>query len=261
MSSLKSWIVGALAAVSSISVAQAVLISNGDFSAGLTGYTTEGIAATATSYTYTGADGGTLAPTAGSQVTEIQSGGVNPDVLEASLGLPAGSLQGLSDSLTHSNPYYTVRKASGIQTAFDGSGTLSFDWNFWTTDSPADNDLSFFTISGPGITGTDIVLLSDLNGSAEALALTSGTGLANGTGWQNFGYTLPGSGSYTISFGVLNSRSASFTSYLHIDNVQVSVLVPEASSAVTAALLVFGGVGLIMRRERSSSVLREKFLR
>ena len=230
------------------------LILNGDFDAGLTGYSAAGIVSVAGSYTYAGPSpfvSGTIAPTSGASVSEIRStGGINTNLLEQALGLQTNALRDLSDSLTRSHPLYSVRYGSGMTTTFDGSGELSFDWNFWTEDYAPYNDLAFFTISGPGITGTDLVLLSDVNGSAEALATVTGTGPGAGTGWQGFDYTLPGTGVYTIGFGVVDGRHKSGPSYLHIDNIQASVLVPEASTAFSAGLLLLGSLGLMVRRRR-----------
>ena len=240
--------------------AEAVLITNGDFSSGLTGYTTVGMTSTAPSYTYTTPStgfgggaylGGTISPTSGSQVTQLRStGGVGRRAIESALGLPNRSLQNLSNSLTHSSRHYSLTNGSAIQTSFTGSGTLSFDWNFWREDYTPYNDISFFTISGPGLSGSEIVLLSDVNGSAEALAATSARGPGGGTGWQGYSYLLPGDGVYTIGFGVIEARDAVVPSFLHIDNIQASVLVPEASPALTAALMAVSGLGLTMRRRR-----------
>lgn len=256
----KSLILSAFSMLAAGSSARGQLISNGDFSAGLTGYTTAGAVSTAASYSYTapstGADpgsfsGGTISPTAGTQVTELRSvssGNTSMQTLESTLGLANNSLQDFSDSLTHPYSHTRLRGGSALQTSFDGTGTLTFDWNFWREDYVPDNDLSFFTISGPGISGNQIVLLSDVNGSAEALALTTGRGPGAGTGWQDFSYTLPDAGVYTIGFGVLTSNEKKIPSFLHIDNIQLSA-VPEVTPS--AVLLLFGAVGIVMRRRRS----------
>ena len=246
-------------------LARAALITNGDFSSGLSGYTTVGAVSTATSYTSTEPSTsfgsgpylpGTILPTTGTNVSQLRAtkNGPATNLIESTLGLSGGSLQALSDSLTHPYAHYGLRGGAAMQTSFNGSGTLTFDWNFWREDFAPYNDLSFFTISGPGITGSEVILLSDVNGSAESLALTTERGPGGGTGWQGFSYTLPGAGVYTIGFGVVNGRTGRVPSYLHIDNIQASVLVPEASPALTAALLVISGFGLAMRRRRVPAI-------
>ena len=261
MLSVKSTIIGLLWLLFPCSLSWAVLITNGDFSDGLSGYTSVGIVTTAPGYTDTTRPqgggkrpwaGGSVSPTAGSQVSQLSSvSGVGATAIESTLGLPSGSLQALSDSLTHpGNGHFNVRDASAMQTTFDGSGVLSFDWNFWSDDYSQSNDYSFFTISGPGIAGNEIVLLADVNGSAEALAAISARGAGGGTGWQDFAYSLPGAGVYTIGFGVVNGRNQNVPSYLHIDNIQTSALVPEASTSLTAMLLVISGLSLATRRRR-----------
>lgn len=261
MLSLKSTVIGLLWLLYACSLSRAVLITNGDFTDGLSGYTPVGSVTTASSYSdttkpQTGGKrpwlGGSVSPTSGSQVSQLGTvSGIEATAIESTLGLPSGSLQALSDSLTHpGNGHFNVRDASAMQTTFDGAGVLSFDWNFWSDDYSQSNDYSFFTISGPGITGNEIVLLADVNGSAEALASISARGAGGGTGWQNFAYSLPGTGVYTIGFGVVNGRNQNIPSYLHIDNIQASALVPEASTSLTALMLVISGLGLATRRRR-----------
>ncbi|MCB1094821.1 MAG: hypothetical protein KDN22_04500 [Verrucomicrobiae bacterium] len=225
-------------------------ITNGDFSSGLTGWSTTGVVTTATSYTYGGAGGGTILPTAGTQVAElVNAGGVADTSMDTFLGLKRNTLQKFSDSLTHPGyADYSLTTGSVLKRTLTGaSGILSFDWNFWRTDYPPYNDLAFFTISGPGISGTQIVLLSDVNGSAEALATTSGYGPSNGTGWQSYSYALPSTGNYTIGFGIVNASDTAYPTYLYIDNVS---LVPEPSAAFTAAALLGTGMLYPLRRRR-----------
>ena len=228
-------------------------ISNGDFSSGLTGWTTSGQVGTATSYSYPNPGGGTITPTSGTRVSELVTvGGSNLATLESTLGITSGSLQALSDGLTHPYSHYTLTNGSVITRTITGaSDYLSFDWNFWRRDYPPYNDLAFFTISGPGISGgTDIILLADVNNSAEALDTTSWYGPAYGTGWNSYSYALPTMGDYTIGFGIVNARDTSYATYLHIDNVD-SVVIPEPSAALTALALFGAGLLYPLRRRRA----------
>ena len=64
-------------------------ITNGDFSSGLTGWSTTGVVTTATSYTYGGTGGGTIYPTAGTRVAELVNvGGVSRANMELFWGFP-----------------------------------------------------------------------------------------------------------------------------------------------------------------------------
>ena len=225
-------------------------ITNGDFSSGLTVWSTTGVVSTATSYTYTGAGAGTIFPTAGTRVAElINVGGVSRNSMESFLGLSKNTLQRFSNGLTHpAYPDYSLTIGSVLKRTLTGAGgVLTFDWNFWRTDYPPYNDMAFFTISGPGISGTQIVLLSDVNSSAEALATASGYGPSNGTGWQSYSYALPSTGNYTIGFGIVNAQDSAYPTYLYIDNV---ALVPEPSAAFTAVALLGTGLLYTLRRRR-----------
>jgi hypothetical protein len=168
--------------------------------------------------------------------------------VESTLGLAPGALQTFSDGLTHNQTHFDIGQGSALATTFttlSGGRTLTFDWNFWRDDYPPFNDFSVFTISGAGITGTEVVLLSDVNTSAEGQFPTTGRGPATGTDWRTFGYTLPSSGTYSIGFGAINGRDSAVPSYLHIDNIQV---VPEVSTPLV--LFFFGAFGIFFQRKR-----------
>lgn len=212
-------------------------ITNGDFSSGLTGWSTRGATSTATSYTYGDPQGGTISPTAGTQVAEIVTTGVNRNSLANFMGTSVAALNALVPE--------NARNGSGIKTSFTSSGSVTFDWYLWTRDYPPYNDHAFVALSGPGITGTQLVLLSDINSFAGP---PNTNGPANGTGWQTSTLNLPGTGTYTIGFGALNAIDRDVNTYLYIDNVRSSPM-PEPSSAL-AALAAIGLVGWLPFRRR-----------
>ena len=217
-------------------------ITNADFSSGLSGWSSTGVVSTATSYTYGNPAGGTISPTAGTRVVEMRTRtSVNRNSLASFLGTTSTAL----NSLVSGN----ATRGSAIRTTFTGTGSITFDWNFWTRDYPPYNDFAFVALSGPGISGTQLTLLSNVN----AFAGPNGTnGPSNGTGWQSSTLTLPGDGVYTIGFGTMNSVDNAVNSYFYVDNLQTTC-VPEPSTALAA----FFALGLIFwlpnRRWRPAS--------
>ena len=107
----------------------------------------------------------------------------------------------------------------------------------WTRDYPPYDDFSFVTLSGPGITGTQVQLLSSVTMFTEG----NGTnGPSNGTGWITTTLSLPGDGVYTIGFGTMNARDNAVTSYFYVDNLETTCI-PEPSTAFAA----FFAIGLV----------------
>ncbi|MGK0184357.1 MAG: hypothetical protein ACI9R3_000123 [Verrucomicrobiales bacterium] len=82
-------------------------------------------------------------------------------------GEPQDFSDDLADGPVNPNRQWNVTNGSVMTRKInDASGYISFDWNFWRDDYPSYNDMSFFTISRPGISGTQIILLSDVNSSS-----------------------------------------------------------------------------------------------
>lgn len=114
----------------------------------------------------------------------------------------------------------------------------------WTRDYPPYNDFAFVSLSGPGISGTQLTLLTSVN----TFAGPAGTnGPSNGTGWQTTTLTLPETGTYTIGFGTMNARDTAFASYFYVDDLQTTCI-PEPSTALAAAVAL--AAALWPRRRR-----------
>jgi hypothetical protein len=139
--------------------------------------------------------------------------------LEAFLGLPAGSLDELSTG--------TVIEGSAMKRTFTARAgdTITFDWNFFTDESthldepdfPPSfdfNDLAFVSIL-LGNSPTENVLLSD---SFWTFVL-SPTDFFAETGFDRFSFTLPATGTYTLSIGVVDVGDETVRSGLLVDNV------------------------------------------
>ncbi|MEM7386133.1 MAG: hypothetical protein AAF514_14425 [Verrucomicrobiota bacterium] len=207
------------------------LIPNGDFSGGFASWATLGSTDTDTSFTYGAPGAGTISPITGSQVSEIHSSGANAAALAGFLGVTTAAMNN-AGGVSH-----VTADGAAIKTTFWGGGLVSFNWNYWTLDAPPPipdyNDFSIATISGPGIAGTEVILLADVYGNG--LADPTGLGPANGTGWQSLTIPLPGTGNYTIGFASLNPGDRNYDSYLHIDNVRT---LPEPGTAFSATFLL-----------------------
>ena len=159
----------------------------------------------------------------------------------------AGSLEdfvGVADGAFDPDPASLVQayEGSAALQAFTlaRGGSLSFQWNFGTTETSGDPslaDVGFVVIDG---TVTRL---------ANALDTVTGLGgdYAAQTGWQSWS-TLLAAGSHTIAFGVVDVGSSGDSSALSVTGVNVSS-VPESST-----LAMFGvGLGLLglARRRRA----------
>lgn len=236
----------------SLQPSHSVLINNGSFESGFTGWNTTGNANT----TGTFGTANPVAPTVGTSQAFLRNdntGGtrVSRAALETFLGVTNNSLNTFENSLSASGG--NVFSGSAIQTSFTtttAGDALFFDWQFVSQEDGnfgSDfNDLAFYHLSGPGGTST-FGLLSDINSSTQALAnLVIGAGpdppagdfnLDNATAYTQTGLALGAAGSYTISFGVVNVGD-DFTEYpsgLFVDFVHV---VPEPSTWLMGALIL-----------------------
>lgn len=219
---------------------EASAIVNGSFEIGFNGWKTIGVTSTVTA-----AAG--VTPTEGARQaflsTEFDFPGPASDAeVEAFLGLAPGVL----DSV-----FGEAHSGAAISQTFSANAgdTVSFDWNFLTSEATASpiNDFSFLTVSVDGV----IELLADTN----ALFFDSATSFEEETGYSSFSYQLLGAGAVTLGFGVFDFRDAIVDSGLMIDNVTLtpgSVATPD-----TLALLGLGflGLGLSFRSMRSASAL------
>ncbi|MCK9686929.1 PEP-CTERM sorting domain-containing protein [Scleromatobacter humisilvae] len=158
--------------------------------------------------------------------------------LESFVGVPDGALDpdtaNFVDAVEGSAALQTFTTAAG--------GTLSFQWDFATTQpggDPSLSDQAFVVIDGKVIT---------LASTLAATNVLAGGAYAADTGWARWSATL-GAGAHTIAFGVADVGSASDTSALSVTGVSVSS-VPEASSLA----MWVAGLGLLaalQRRRRS----------
>lgn len=214
-------------------------VSNGDFSAGLAGWTTlgdVGVTAGPAAFLTTASLDQDDAPAAAGAFnfsgTSADLAGV-ANGLEEFAGLAIGGL----------DPDF----AGGIL-AFEGSAlkqsfavnagdTLSFTYDFRTNDNVS-ADFAFLVVEGMMISLADF---SDASASLGAYSFA--------TGASPFQYTFTQTGSVTVVFGVVDAGDFAATSALAVSDVAVSAI-PEPSAF--AALAGVAGLALAgLRRRRA----------
>jgi len=215
-------------------------VSNGNFS-GLAGWASAGDAAAIGSQlvlTNAFSDGADDASTDGknhnvSGNDPLPAGG-GAGSLEAFVGVAGGAFDPVPASFLQA-----YEGSAALQTfTLAAGGSLSFEWNFSTTETSGDPllaDAGFVVIDGQ---------VSTLANTLDAAPVAGGDYAAQ-TGWASWS-TLLAAGTHTIAFGVVDVGSAGDSSALSIAGVSVSS-VPESSTlALFAAGL--GLLGLSRRR-------------
>ncbi len=202
-----------------IGISNAHAISNGGFEVGTFGsWDTIGVTSIETAALGTGPTEGTY-----QGLLSNDFGSATQSSLESFLGLSGGTL----DSLVTTPSPAGATEGSAIKQTFSGTAgdILSFDWNFLTDDGPPGgesstyNDSAFYTLNGQAF------LLADTLGVFSP----SYTGYVAETGFGTVSITLPGTGLYTLGFGVVDVGDSLFNSALLVDNVVAN---PEPSTIV-----------------------------
>jgi len=193
----------------------------------------------------------------GSNVYGTSAATTSVGTLDSFSGLSAGTLEGLG-----------VTSGSAISQSFTaGAGTLSFEFNFLTNETPQTNqDFAYFTLSGSGIVGTELFTLANPTTpagtpppltSAQAGIYNYLSGVGTETGFLTESLGLAG-GSYTISFGVTNVTDTNGSSGLLIDNLTApnssgggggAVPLPAAALLAPAALALAGRYTVKLRKQ------------
>lgn len=220
----------ATAALAAAPASWAGVVVNGDFSAGLTGWSSLG--------DVTASGGSAQLSTASLYVDDAPAaaGAFNLSGTSAALvGVPGGveAFSGLSLGSLDPDP------AAGIW-AFEGSAlrqtlavaagdTLRLDWHFSSQEDPLTgmNDYAFLVIDGLLIRLTDV---------------------SNAVGSGQFSYSFNTAGTVELALGVVDVGDFIGTSTLGIDNVVLdsALAVPEPGSLALALL----GLGMLRRRGR-----------
>jgi hypothetical protein len=168
------------------------------------------------------------------------SGGVDVSTLENFFGVSSGLL---SNGLP---PADEATNGAGIYQDFTGNAgdTVSMYWAYVATDYYSFNDPGFAVVTGPGVEQLT-VLASIWSGGITV-------GNFGATGWHQFTYVLPASGTYRLGFGVVNTLDTALSPYLMLDNAPGTLNgqggeIPEPGTFVLlgAGLAAFG---LLRRR-------------
>ncbi len=140
---------------------------------------------------------------------------------------------------------YVIGNSQDVYTTLSQDFTLSAGDTLTGFVGFAANDV----YEDSGVIYNDSGYLS-VNGTNIFYADVASTGDYLSTGWQNFSFTAPTDGTYTLQLGVANHGDNMNGSNAVLDGVAVqplSVGVPEPS-AWALMLVGFGGVGSMLRR-------------
>lgn len=161
--------------------------------------------------------------------------------LESFLGVTSGTL-------TPANSFFGAFEGSAIQQTFTANAgdILTFDWNFLTNDTTSepfpgfvDADYAFLNLVTPS--GSQLITLAN----TDSTLASSSTIFNQETGYQQFSLPLNLSGSYTLSFGVLDAGGTSNSSALLIDNVELSTQPQPTSTPEPTTILTLLGMGVL----------------
>lgn len=226
-------------------------VANGNFSAGLTGWTSVGdvsVQSTGPARTGKGAAYALLTTAALTSVDDYPAnagafnfskttGAADLSVLENGIGVMPGGLDPDSANFVY---------------AFEGSGlaksvtvaagdTLSFRWNFLSNDTAADPafaDYAFLNLNG------NIVRLADTTS-----ALNASGAFALETGYKTYSHTFTQAATVNLAFGVVDVGDYVTSSALAVNNVQIAASVPEPIEAMMLTLGL-GVIGVAVRRRK-----------
>ena len=228
--------------ISSAVSANAVIL-NGSFENGDNGYESIGDFSTETTDFGSG-------PTEGNNQALITngdgsiSGSPNTSVtaaqVEEFLGLAGGTLQ--NQGATEGSAFRQTFTANA-------GDVVTFDWNFLTNEpTPSNNnDFALATLAGstPNLAKTDSTFIQSFTDFNEE------------TDFQNFDFTIPSTGSYTLGFGVVDVGDENVDSGLLVDNVSLQGSAVPFELSPRLGILALGAWGVTARLK--SLVQKRKF--
>jgi len=224
-----SAVVAAFAMAPSIASAATNLLTNGDFSAGFSGFTTQyNVVAPAANIMYAEGNITIAANPVSVHDLWVPIAGSNPMLIANGAG----------------NSNLTIWQESAINVVSGGKYNFAADVmnvccnaNFHGSNSPSS---IIFQVSTDGVTWTDLVShLTNPPGDAGVIASLSALYNAGATG--------------TISLRAINDINAASGNDFAIDNLSFASAVPEPSTWAML-FLGFGAIGLMMRRRQSRTV-------
>ncbi|MBK1837418.1 hypothetical protein JHL17_08320 [Azospirillum sp. YIM B02556] len=174
-------------ATDSVTLHPSVLIPNGSFDHGLTGWS------------YTG--GATVGSTGdGHEGTLTSASGQTPTQLEDFLGLAHGSIA----TATGTVPSAGHAMKLGTTVTVTQDTTLTFDWSFTFTDSGSYHDFSFVSVNG-------VVTLLAKDASASG----------------SFSVVVSANSTLSLGFGTSDTGDNSVNPILHVDNIKLTTVASD----------------------------------
>jgi hypothetical protein len=218
----------------------AMAVNNGDFSAGLTDWTSLGdvtVISGAAMLTSASVDFDDDYPDVAGAFNASGTAADTVDNIEASLDVAAKTL----------GDYAT--EGSLLKQTFNvnAGDTLSFNWNFFTNEPAVNGFADYAFVSINGVIST-LATAADATFADVTYAFTTNAG--------SFNHVFASAGAVELGFGVLDMNDYNVTSALTLDNVTlVAAPIPEADTYA----LMLAGLGLVgfMARRRKSDTLNQ----
>ncbi|MEQ8995340.1 MAG: PEP-CTERM sorting domain-containing protein [Coleofasciculus sp. B1-GNL1-01] len=166
----------------------------------------------------------------------LRTSSINDFQLESFLGLPSGSLDALGNG--------DATEGSAIKQTFTAKAgqVVKFHWNFLTDELDFDDDPFSFNDFA-------FVSLTSLNelGDTSLSFMNSLTEFSDETGFEEFSYVIPTTGTYSLGIGVTDVDNRIFESGLLVDKVAVT---PEPASVLGLLAVSVLGAGSAFKRKQ-----------
>jgi hypothetical protein len=196
------------------------LVVNGGFETGdFAGWTTLGSTSIKTASFGTGPTQGTF------DALITNDSGPDHAAVESFLSLDPNALATLVSNVTNGSAIkQTVNVTAGM--------TLTFDWNFLTSEAAGEQtyrDFGFVSIT-PVATGGTLIKLADT--TSTLITAPGATGFPRMTGFHSFSITFTTDGTYSIGVGAMNAGDQTTNSALLVDNFQITPSAPPSPGPV-----------------------------